>query len=127
MPKKVRIDKWLWAVRIYKTRSMATNACKSGKVKVGDEIVKPSYSLEEGMMVTARQRYKIWKVKSLRLIEKRVGAALATDCYEDHSPTPEKSGVLPSFFYRTNEKRDQGVGRPTKKDRRSIERFKDNS
>lgn len=125
MPKKVRIDKWLWSVRIYKTRSMATIACKAGKVKVDGKNVKPSFMLETGMTVTARKREQIYVVKSEKLIEKRVGAAIAQECYEDLSPPPEPSGRLPSFFYKSNEIREKGSGRPTKKDRRILDDFKD--
>jgi ribosome-associated heat shock protein Hsp15 len=125
MPNKVRIDKWLWAVRLFKTRSMAANACKTGKVKVDGKNVKSSYMLETGIIVHIKKRERLWVVKSGKLIEKRVGASLAAECYEDLSQPPEPSDRLPSFFYRTNESRDQGSGRPTKKDRRRLDNFKD--
>ena len=124
MPNKVRIDKWLWSVRIYKSRSMATNACKAGKVKVAGINVKPSFLLEPGMEVNVNKKEKHWIVVPKKLIEKRVGAAIAVECYEDRSPEVPDSKKMPSFFYQTNEQRDKGLGRPTKKDRRTLDKFK---
>lgn len=124
MPNKTRIDKWLWSIRIYKSRSISTDACKSGRVKVNGKSVKPSFIIEEGMIVNVNKKEKIWKVKALKIIEKRVASPIALTCYEDLSPPPVPSEKMPSFFYQSTEKRDKGTGRPTKKDRRNIDKFK---
>jgi ribosome-associated heat shock protein Hsp15 len=126
MPNKIRIDKWLWAIRLYKTRNQATEACKAGKVKVLDKNVKASYMLETGMTVQVRKRDRIFVVKVLSLIEKRTSATIAQTCYEDLSPPAEPSEKLPSFFFKTNEQREKGLGRPTKRERRTLDRFKEN-
>jgi ribosome-associated heat shock protein Hsp15 len=120
---KIRIDKWLWAVRIYKTRTVAADACASGKIKINGESIKPAYLLKAGEIVSiSRQGYK-QILKCLKMIEKRVGAPLAAECYEDLTPPEEKDKLkFPASFY---EVRDKGTGRPTKKDRREIEKFKD--
>lgn len=125
VPHKVRIDKWLWSVRIYKSRSIATEACRSGRVKVNDKSVKPSFMLEENQMVDVNKKEKRWKVKVIRLIEKRVGAEIAQTCYEDFSPPEQPVKKMGAFFYQTSEIREKGSGRPTKRDRRNIDRFKD--
>ena len=120
---KIRIDKWLWAVRMYKTRSLATEACKSGKVKINGEAVKPSYDLTVGKIILINRQGEKWTIKALKLIDKRVGAPLAAECYEDLTPPEEKDKLkFPAFFY---EVRDKGTGRPTKKERREIDKFKD--
>lgn len=121
---KVRIDKWLWAVRVYKTRTMAADACKSGKVKIEGKSVKAAYELKVGETVQVQKEGHKKILKVLTLIEKRVGADIATTCYEDHSPPlPPRSPKEEAFFY-TFEVRDKGVGRPTKRERRVIDQFK---
>ncbi|MFN8237188.1 MAG: RNA-binding S4 domain-containing protein [Chitinophagales bacterium] len=122
-PEKVRIDKWLWAVRVYKTRTLATDACNAGKIKIDGVAVKPSYMLKSGQTVHMNRQGEKWIYKVLKLIEKRVGAPLAVTCFQDLTPPEEKNKLLfPSVFY---EVRDKGAGRPTKKDRREIDKFKD--
>lgn len=120
---KTRIDKWLWAIRIYKTRTLASDACAAGKIKIDGDSVKASYLLKVGQTVYINKQGDKLVLKSIKLIEKRVGAALAVECYEDLTP-PEEKEILkfPAIFY---EVRDKGVGRPTKKDRREIDKFKD--
>ena len=119
---KVRIDKWLWAVRAFKTRSLATEACTAGKIKVNGTSVKPARNIAIGESVHFTQGIdkKIWKV--LQLIEKRVSAPLAQACYEDLSPAPtppaEPSVFIESVF------RTRGEGRPTKKERRDIDKYR---
>ncbi len=125
MPNKVRIDKWLWAIRLYKSRSVSTDACKSGKVKVNDKSVKPSLIVEEGMQISINKKEKKWVIQVVNLIDKIVGAAIALKCYEDLSPIQEPTENSPAFFYTVPEKRDRGTGRPTKKERRIIDKFKD--
>ena len=125
MPNKIRIDKWLWAIRLFKTRSQATDACRSGKVKVHDKNVKPSFMLELDTIVQVRKRDRLHIVKAEKLIEKRVSASLAQVCFEDLSPPQEPTNRMPSFFYRSNENREKGLGRPTKRERRTLDRFKE--
>lgn len=123
MSEAPRIDKWLWAVRIYKTRSMATEACRSGKVKIGGQEVKPSreVKLEDEVAINLGPITKTLKVTGL--IERRVSAPLAAENYEDL--TPEEEYERAKIARETNfEKREKGVGRPTKKERRIIERLK---
>ncbi|MCB9034786.1 MAG: RNA-binding S4 domain-containing protein [Chitinophagales bacterium] len=123
---KIRIDKWLWAVRLVKTRTMATNLCNSGKVKINGKSVKPSYSLmvDETIHFSYYGNKKIIEVKML--LAKRTSAAIASECYVDLSPPPIERNNLDSAFYNF-EIRDKGVGRPTKKERRAIDEFKQNS
>jgi ribosome-associated heat shock protein Hsp15 len=121
---KVRIDKWLWATRWFKTRTLATDACQSGRVKVEGVNVKPSYNIQIGqtVQVTKNSIRHILKVEGL--IEKRVGAPEAQKCYTDLTPPEEKDRLSPSFFLHF-EVRDKGAGRPTKKERREIDKFKE--
>ncbi len=126
MPDKVRIDKWLWSVRIYKSRTLATDACKSGKVKIAGESVKPSYSLQRGEEVEVRKNSFNFRYKVIDLIEKRVSAPLAQACYEDHTPEEELNKFNDWFVGKAAaERRERGAGRPTKKERRNIDRFKE--
>lgn len=124
---KVRIDKWLWSVRIYKSRTLATEACKEGKVRIGGEPVKPSYLLGENEVVTVKKGGFNFQFRSIQLIEKRVGAPIAVTCYEDVTPEEEKNKYNAWFLNAMNtaEKREKGSGRPTKRERRDIDRFKD--
>lgn len=120
---KIRIDKWLWAVRLFKTRSLAADACAAGKIKMDGESLKASYMLKAGQTIQVQKEGIRMIIKVVKLIEKRVGATLAVQCYEDLTPPEEKDKLkFPSVFY---EVRDRGIGRPTKKDRRAIEKFKD--
>ena len=119
MASGVRVDVWLWSVRVYKTRSSANSACSSGNVRVDGAVVKPSKLVSPGQTVTARQRGRVRIVEIVELHSKRVGAELAQAAYVDHSPPPEprtpKAG--PAGV------RDQGSGRPTKRDRRQIDKL----
>lgn len=121
----VRLDKWLWCVRIYKTRASANDACTNGRVRVNDEPAKPATKLRIGDTVTVRRKDRTVIVEVVQLLEKRVGAALVPDALIDKSPpvpTVAKSGeiVLDTQVAR----RDRGSGRPTKRDRRNIEKFR---
>jgi ribosome-associated heat shock protein Hsp15 len=125
MAKKVRVDKWLWSVRIFKSRTMATTACKSGKVKIGEINVKPSYLLEGGELILVRKDGFDLQFKVLKLIEKRVGAPIAVECYENLTPEEELNKYKDWFIGKAApERREKGAGRPTKKERRTIDRFK---
>lgn len=123
--KKVRIDKWLWSVRIFKSRTLATNACKSGRVKVEQAPIKASGSVEVGQTVQVRKNGFDLEFKVLKLIEKRVGATLAVECYEDLTP-PEELNKFRKWFVGKgqSEVRAKGTGRPTKKDRRELSDYK---
>ena len=124
---KVRIDKWLWSIRIFKSRTLATDACKGGKVKVGGLSVKPSYLISEGDVVVVKKNGFNFEFRAKTLIEKRVGAPIAVTCYEDVTPEAEKQKYADWFLNAapTTEKRERGAGRPTKKERREIEELKD--
>ena len=116
-----RVDKWLWAVRIYKTRSEATTACSGGHVKVNGVTAKPSTPVKIGDRVTTFVHDRHRDLEVAQLIEKRVGAAVAATCVVDHSPPPppREERVLPLF------QRLPGAGRPTKRERRQLDRFRE--
>ena len=123
--KKIRIDKWLWSVRIFKSRTLATNACKSGRVKIGESPVKASASVEAGQSVHVKKNGFDLEFKVIKLIEKRVGAALAIECYEDLTPEEELNKFRHWFVGKgKSEMRERGAGRPTKKERRDIDEYK---
>lgn len=120
MTETARVDRWLWAVRLTKTRSEATALCKAGHVRIGGTPAKPSAGVRIGDRVTARIHQVDRDVEVVRLIEKRVGAVVAAGCLVDHTPPPPpKAAELAPFG-----ERDRGSGRPTKKDRRQIDRVR---
>lgn len=124
---KVRVDKWLWAVRIFKSRTLASNACKSNKVLLDGVPLKPSSSIERGMTLTVKKEGYIMKYKVIDLLEKRVSAKLAEPCYENLTPE-EELNKFKDWYMRNkavSESRSKGLGRPTKRDRRDIDKFKD--
>ncbi|MGW2699596.1 RNA-binding S4 domain-containing protein [Streptomyces sp. NPDC001340] len=115
----VRIDSWIWAVRLIKTRSLGATACRGGHVHVNGERVKPAYSVRVGDEVRLRNEGRERVVIVKRLIRKRVGAPVAAQCYIDNSPPPPpREVVAPAGL------RDRGAGRPTKRDRREMERLR---
>ncbi|SHL19509.1 heat shock protein Hsp15 [Pseudonocardia thermophila] len=114
-----RIDRWLWAVRLVKTRSAAAEACRGGHVRVNDRSAKPATPVRPGDTVRARLHDRIRVVDVVKIIDKRVGAPEAVTCYVDRSPEPE-----PTLFAGPLLRRDRGAGRPTKRDRREIERLR---
>ena len=105
-----RVDRWLWSVRLYPTRTAATDAVKGGHVRVNGSPAKPATSVKVGDRVDARVHDWSRSLEVARVIEKRVGAAVAAECFVDHEP--------PVF------ERDRGTGRPTKRDRRALDRFR---
>jgi len=123
---KTRIDKWLWTVRIFKSRSMATQACKSGKVKVNNAKCKPARSIVGGEHISVDKNGLKLQFKILEILKSRVAYAIAKDCYEDLTPA-EEIEKFRAFYHRrrAGEDRDRGLGRPTKRDRRAIENFKE--
>ncbi len=123
---KVRVDKWLWSIRIYKTRTIATKACKAGNVKSKNgKILKPSSDISVGDVITVKKNGINFTLEVTKLISKRVAFVLAKECYKDLTP-PEELKKYESWFISSHgtEFRDKGKGRPTKKERREIEGFK---
>ena len=117
---EVRIDKYLWSIRVYKTRSEATDACKGGKVKVNGSDIKPSKVVKVGDMITARMGPVTYTYRVLDLIDKRQGPKLVPNYAENLTPEEEIAKLrtpVETFFL----KRDRGAGRPTKKDRRQMD------
>ncbi len=119
MEKNVRIDKWLWAVRLFKTRSKATDACRSGKIKIDNEEVKPSREVRTGQMVSIHHGGITKTVKVIQTLEKRVGAKLVPHYLEDLTPQEEYHKLE---LMRQNPFA-QRKGRPTKKERRDIDQW----
>jgi len=120
----VRVDKWIWAVRIFKSRSQATEACKSGKVSINGIPLKPSRIIEIGNMIEVKKDNINMLLEVVDLLEKRVGAKLVSKYMKDHTPDSEynKFELLKNKSF---EFRNKGMGRPTKRDRRNINIFKD--
>ena len=113
------MDRWLWAVRLTKTRPDAAAACRGGHVRVNDHPAKPATAVAPGDEVRARVGDRTRVVEVVRAIQKRVGAADAVTCFIDRTPAPPPEVVVPVA------KRDRGAGRPTKRDRRRLDRFRD--
>ena len=113
-----RIDKWLWAVRAFKTRSQATDACRAGKVKVDDQPIKPSREVKHGMIITIQQGPLKRTLKVVELLQKRVGAKLVAQYMEDLTPQEEYQKL--EDIRNMPAARPRGAGRPTKKERRDI-------
>jgi ribosome-associated heat shock protein Hsp15 len=124
MTEVVRIDKWLWCARLFKTRTLAAEACAAGKIKLNDVSVKPSKELKLNEILTVQlpQIKKTIQVKSL--VKNRVSPPMVVDVYTDLTPVElyEQLQLMKEFNY---EKRDRGIGRPTKKERREIDILKD--
>lgn len=119
-PSSVRVDSWLWAVRIYKSRSLATTACKGGHVEVDGVRAKPSTVVREGNRVVVRGEHRERILVVRRLLAKRVGAPLAAEAYLDESPPPPPREERPAPVAL----RLRGAGRPTKRERRELDRFR---
>ena len=125
MADEVRIDKFLWAIRAFKTRTEAAEACKGGKVKVAGVNAKPSRDVKEGEVIMVRKGAVTYTYQVLRPTENRVGAKLVPEFALDLTPDSEKEKLhapVETFFVT----RDRGAGRPTKKERREIEELWDN-
>ena len=122
-PQSVRIDKWLWAVRLYKSRSLATEACAAGHVKISGDTVKPSREVRPGDVITAFTAGKVHRtVRVLGLLDHRVGARVVPQFLQDLTP-PEEYARAREEALQTAVRFPQGFGRPTKKQRRQLERF----
>ena len=119
---EVRVDKYLWAMRIYKTRSIATDACKCGRVKINGVEVKPSRMFHVGDVFTVRKGPITYTYRILQLWGNRLGAKMVPEYLQDITPK-EQLELLELARYTAQSGRDRGTGRPTKKDRREIEEF----
>ncbi len=119
---EARVDKWLWAARIFKTRSIAADACKNGRVMVGGTTVKPSRVVKVGETINVRKPPVTYSFKILKTIEQRVGAKLLPEIYENVTPADQyellEMNRISGFVNRA-----RGTGRPTKKDRRAMDAF----
>lgn len=116
----IRIDKWLWAVRLYKSRSLATDACDNGRVSIQGVRVKPSRSLKVGDIIEVKMPPITRTYKVTGLLAQRLSATLVKDFIEDITP-PEQLKILEESRWQHTVYRDPGMGRPTKKDRRDLE------
>lgn len=114
-----RVDRWLWAVRLYKTRSLATDACRAGHVRVNGAPAKPATTIRPGDRVDARVHGRDRVLEVVTPIDKRVGAPIAAECVIDRSPPPPPRDLAAPAFVR-----DPASGRPTKRDRRQLDRFR---
>jgi len=123
--KNIRIDKFLWSVRIFKTRSIASDECRKGRIIIYDVQVKPSRIVLKNEIITVKKPPVNYSFRVIEPIENRVGAKLVEQFIEDLTPAGEKLklelGQSGGIVYR-----DKGTGRPTKKERRQIDRIKDN-
>lgn len=125
---KMRIDKWLWSVRIFKSRTLAADACKSGKIKLNGKLAKPSANVVPNDQTEVKKNGFNLEFKVVALLKSRVGAALAVNYFEDITPAEELNKYKSWFVGKSNsEYRDRGTGRPTKKERREIDEFKDDA
>ena len=122
MSEIARIDKWLWAARIFKTRSIAADACKNGRVTIGGVNVKPSHTVKAGETVSVRKPPVTYSFRILKPIEQRVGAKLIPEIYENVT-TADQYELLEMNRISGFVNRARGTGRPTKKDRRAMDAF----
>jgi len=114
----VRVDLWLWSVRLTPTRSVATDLCRAGRVTINGAAAKAATTVKVGDRVEARIAQRQRVVEVVQVINKRVGAAVAAECLVDHSPPVAREADAPVL------QRDRGTGRPTKRDRRQIDRLR---
>lgn len=120
---KLRIDKYLWAIRLFKTRSLATEACKAGRVKLSGQNMKASYVVKIGDLYHVQKGIERKHIRVIDLLERRVDAKTAVQFYEDLTPK-EETAAYKSMYAAPILMRDRGAGRPTKKDRRDIDDLK---
>ena len=126
MPNKVRVDKWLWSVRVFKSRSLATTMCKNGRISMGEKKLKPSALIAVGDSINVLKEGFNLTIKVVKLLEKRVGAPIAITCYENLTPEEELNKYKSWFIGKGRaEIREKGSGRPTKRERRDIDEFKE--
>ena len=120
---EVRIDKWLWAVRIFKTRSRAADACKKGRVMIGGDVVKPARNIRVGDVIQIKKPPITFSFEVLDLAEKRMGAKLVDGFMKNITP-PEEYEILELKRISGFVDRQRGTGRPTKKERRDLDQFR---
>jgi len=121
---KLRIDKYLWAIRVFKTRTSAADACKAGRVKLDNQNIKPSHEVKIGETYQVSKGIERRVLKVTGLLQSRADAKTAGHFYEDITPV-EQTQAFKSMFHAPMLKRDSGTGRPTKRDRREIDELKD--
>ena len=124
MSDSIRIDKWLWAVRLFKTRTLAAEACRGGHVRINGEPAKPAREVHPGDTLTTRQGDLLRTVRVRAALEKRVAAALVPEYLEDLTPAEEYERVR-KRAEQSAASRDPGAGRPTKRDRRRLQAWLD--
>ena len=122
MAEQARIDKWLWAVRIYKTRSIAAEACKKGHVSIGDRTAKPAHNIRVGDIVNVKKAPITYSFRVLKCAENRVGAKLIPELMENIT-SQEQYEILEMSRMSGFVGRARGTGRPTKKERRDLDQF----
>jgi ribosome-associated heat shock protein Hsp15 len=119
----VRVDKWLWAVRVFKSRSISNDACTSGRVRVNGVVAKPATKIVAGDALEIRRRDRIVILEVEQVLEKRVSAELAAKAYIDSSPPLPENNDPRATFEAAAGRRERGSGRPTKRDRRLLEKW----
>ncbi|OQX87879.1 hypothetical protein B6D60_03170 [candidate division KSB1 bacterium 4484_87] len=125
--KSIRLDKWLKIARIYKTRSQAAEACSQGKVQVNDRVAKPSRVIKIGDKISVKNKWRMRRFDVLDIVNKSIKADLAKLLYHEHEPTQEEKEAedIRSLFYKsTRMSHPKFKGRPTKKERRELEKFR---
>ena len=122
----MRIDKWLWCVRIFKSRSKATDACKKGHISIEENRLKPSFLVRVGQVINVKKDGYLLTFKINELLLRRVSAVLAQPCYDNLTPEEELNKFKNWYIGKAkSEFRERGVGRPTKRERREIDGYKD--
>jgi ribosome-associated heat shock protein Hsp15 len=124
MATEVRIDKWLWAARIFKTRSIAAEACKKGRISIAGSRLKASRTVKAGDVIEVRKPPVTWSFKVLQAIDHRIGAKLVSDVMSNVT-TPDQLEILEISKLSGFVDRSRGLGRPTKKDKRELDSFKE--
>jgi len=122
MKTEVRIDKWMWAVRLFKTRSIASEACKKGKILIQNTAVKPSRNVKVGDVISIKRNPVLFSFKVLVLTENRMNAKLVNEFVENVT-TPDQLELIELGKLAAQNARDRGTGRPTKKERRDLDEF----
>lgn len=125
MASEVRIDKWLWAARIFKTRGIAAEACKKGRISIAGNHLKASRTIKVGDVIEVRKPPIIWSFRVLQAIDHRVGAKLVSEVMANVTP-PDQLEILEMSKLSGFMDRAKGMGRPTKKDKRELDDFKEN-
>ena len=122
---KIRIDKWLWTVRLFKSRTLSTTQCKKGNIKLNGISLKPSFVLHSGCTLHVHKNGFNLEIEVLKLIPNRVNATLAQECYNDLTSEEERNKFNNWYIGKgRSELRERGSGRPTKRDRRYLDEFK---